>query len=168
MLEAWQTTRPQPAISVRATRAARLAGGLLADRLWPPAARSLPRLADVYPRASQTARRWRGPGVVAVSSIVGTAAALPGTRRTDFLPTGGHEPADWQGRWNRLQAAARDLTPLPPIELVKAGDGYWVLDGHNRVALAKSTGQVWIDADVTEVSLPAPPTQDFAAQRGAI
>jgi len=106
--------------------------------------------------------------VVPVSAIAGTASVLPGTRGDDFLPTAGHEPADWQSRWQRLQAAARDLTPLPPIDLVKAGDGYWVVDGHNRVALAKATGQVWIDAEVTEVSLPTASAQPTTAQRGVI
>jgi hypothetical protein len=74
----------------------------------------------------------------------------------------GREPADWQSRWDRLIAAGRQRTPLPPVDLVQTLDGYWIADGHNRLALAKTTGQLWIDADVVEIGelgrarVPAP------------
>jgi ParB-like chromosome segregation protein Spo0J len=42
---------------------------------------------------------------------------------------------------------------LPPVQLLRAGGDYWVVDGHNRVALAREGGQLWIDADVTELDL---------------
>jgi len=126
--------------------------------------RSLPRLTEAHPQAWQAPRRARGLVTVEVSAVVGTASALPGTRRTDFRPSEGHVPAGWQLRWSRLAEAARNLTPLPPIEVLKAGDGYWVLDGHNRVALAKSTGQEWIDAQVTELVVPAVRASTTSAQ----
>ena len=125
----------------------------LARRVRP--APALPRLDSVHPLASRATRRWRGLVAVPVAAIVGTASYPAGTRREDFLPARGFEPADWPGRWHRLQDAARTLAPLPPIELLRAGDGYWVVDGHNRVALARATGQIWIDADVTELLLPS-------------
>jgi hypothetical protein len=62
-------------------------------------------------------------------------------------------PADWDFRWSRLLAATRDQAILPPVELLRAGGDYWVVDGHNRVALARERGQRWIDADVTELDL---------------
>ncbi|HEY0442764.1 MAG TPA: hypothetical protein VGC90_00925 [Candidatus Limnocylindrales bacterium] len=73
------------------------------------------------------------------------------SRGLDFRPLHGHEPADWRFRWSRLTAAALDQAILPPVELVRAAGAYWVVDGHNRVALAKAEGQLWIDADVTEL-----------------
>jgi hypothetical protein len=89
---------------------------------------------------------------VPTASIRGTASTT--TRRgKDFRPLGGHEPADWKSRWSRLESAARDLTILPPVQLLRAGGDYWVVDGHNRVALARDVGQLWIDADVTELDL---------------
>jgi hypothetical protein len=117
--------------------------------------RPLPRLADAHPRATGAPRRWRGVGTIPVAAIVGTAAMAAGTRRTDFLPTAGHAPAGWKLRWERLNDASRNQISLPPITAVKADDGYWVLDGHNRVALARASGQEWIDAEVTEVVLSA-------------
>jgi len=148
------------------SRASHLVRSLLADRLGAGRGRSLPRLADVHPQASKGSRRWRGPGVVPVEAIIGTASALPGTRRSDFLPASRHQPADWRNRWSRLEDAARNLTPLPPIEVIEAGDGYWVIDGHNRVALARATGQLWIDADITAVVLPSAGTPIPSVQRG--
>jgi ParB-like chromosome segregation protein Spo0J len=48
-------------------------------------------------------------------------------------------------------AAVRQQTPLPPVALVHTLDGYWIADGHNRLALAKAMGQLWIDAEVVEI-----------------
>ncbi len=128
---------------------------LLHDRFSAAAGHPLPRLGDVHPGAGLAPHHWHGLVAVAVSDIVGTASYSGRTRQRDFRPTRGHVPADWQGRWNRLEAAARDLTPLPPLELLMTEDGYWVVDGHNRVAIAKAAGQIWIDADVTELLLPS-------------
>ena len=142
----------------RLDRLGRRVVAMLVNRLKPDTDATLLRLDVIFPRARLASRRQRGVGAVAVSDIVGTASYSRGTRQRDFLPTADHQPADWQGRWNRLEQAGRQLTPLPPIELLKAGNGYWVVDGHNRVALAKATGQVWIDADVTELLMPSPST----------
>ena len=43
---------------------------------------------------------------------------------------------------------------LPPIDVVRYADRYWVLDGHNRVAAALYAGQVQIDANVVELVPP--------------
>ncbi|MGI8423954.1 MAG: hypothetical protein ACR2NO_07570, partial [Chloroflexota bacterium] len=50
---------------------------------------------------------------------------------------------------------------LPAVQLYKLGYGYYVFDGHHRVAGARQLGQLWIDADVTEYV----PTDDGEAQR---
>jgi hypothetical protein len=133
-----------------------------------PGGTSLRRLDDDHPRAWQAPRRERGVVAVPIDAVLGSASAPRSTRASDFLPTRGHRPADWRVRWERLQDAARTLVPLPPIEVLKAGDGYWVLDGHNRVAVARANGQRWIDADVTELVLPTASTctQPISAQRG--
>ena len=56
---------------------------------------------------------------------------------------------------------------LPPIDVYKLGFGYYVLDGHHRLAAALQNGQVDIEANVTEF-LPAADEQApelFAARR---
>ena len=123
-----------------------LAAGL---RLSP--ARRLPRLADVHP-GPPTGGRWIGLRTVPTECIRGTASTS-GSRGSDFRPLDGREPADWTSRWSRLMTAARDQTILPPVQLLRAGGEYWVVDGHNRVALARQLGQLWIDADITELDL---------------
>lgn len=45
---------------------------------------------------------------------------------------------------------AKPGTVLPPLDLYKLGDRYYVVDGHHRVAAALSLGQVEMDAVVTE------------------
>ena len=162
-MNATQTASSEPTTAGLRSRAGRFASALLARRLKTVAGHSLPRLDDVDPRASLAPRHWRGLATVPVSAIVGTASFLPGTRRDDFLPTRGSEPADWRARWDRLVDATRTLAPLPPIDLLETGDGYWVVDGHNRVALAKSIGQLWIDADVTELGPRSASTSALSA-----
>jgi len=72
------------------------------------------------------------------------------------MPIRGGEPADWHSRWNRLVSSVHEQAALPPVDLVRAADGYWIIDGHNRVALAIATGQLWIDADVVEIGDAGP------------
>jgi hypothetical protein len=122
----------------------------------------LPRLTDVDPAAWRASGRPRGITAVEICCVVGTVSYPYGSRHRDFFPMPGREPADWQSRWDRLIAAGRQRTPLPPVDLVQTLDGYWIADGHNRLALAKTTGQLWIDADVVEIGelgrarVPAP------------
>ena len=112
----------------------------------------LPRLRDVHP-GSPTGGRWVGLQTVLTECIHGTASATATSRGRDFRPLRGREPADWKFRWSRLMTAARDQAILPPVQLVRTGGDYWVVDGHNRVALARELGQLWIDAVVTELDL---------------
>jgi hypothetical protein len=111
----------------------------------------LPRLADVHP-GPPTSGRYIGLRVVPTECIRGTAS-MPASRGANFRPLRGREPADWKSRWSRLESAASHQVILPPVELLRAGGDYWVVDGHNRVALAKELGQLWIDADITELDL---------------
>jgi hypothetical protein len=128
------------------TLARRVAIGLLrSDR-----ARLLPRLVDVHP-GRPTGGRWVGLRTVPTDRIRGTASTAA-SRGRDFRPLRGHRPADWTFRWTRLLSAT-DQALLPPVQLLRAGGDYWVVDGHNRVALAKARGQIWIDADITELDL---------------
>ena len=117
----------------------------------PGTSRRLAHLSDVHP-GQPTGGRWVGVRPVPTECIRGTASTS-GSRGRDFRPLSGHEPADWSSRWSRLMSAARDQAILPPVQLLRAGGEYWVVDGHNRVALAMQLGQLWIDADITELDL---------------
>ena len=51
-----------------------------------------------------------------------------------------------RARWERLWAADARGEILPPIEVVKVGARYAVVDGHHRVSVARARGAVAIDA----------------------
>jgi hypothetical protein len=52
---------------------------------------------------------------------------------------------------------------LPPIDVYKVGDGYYVIDGHHRVSVARSLGRETIPARVVEVKTRAPVGLDVDA-----
>jgi len=54
-------------------------------------------------------------------------------------------------RWERLARASRQGEEIPPIEVYKLGDHYFVRDGHHRVSVARALGLKLIEAEVTEV-----------------
>jgi hypothetical protein len=112
---------------------------------------------DVHPDARRAAIRELGLQSVPVEQIAGTAVEGAAQRGGDFLPLPDRRSADWRGRWQRILSAIDSLSTLPPIELIKFGDLYWVVDGHNRVGAALYTGQTDVDAIVQELRLPGMP-----------
>lgn len=72
-------------------------------------------------------------------------------RGPDFRPLPALRGKGWDTRWRRILGALERLETLPPVELFKFGDDYWVTDGHNRIAAGRQVGQVAIDAHVIEL-----------------
>ena len=114
----------------------------------------LANLWDVFPEARRAPLRELGMLTIPIDEIAGTAVEGPIQRGGDFLPVRDRRGDDWRGRWQRILGAVDRLATLPPIDVLRVGDRYWVIDGHNRVAAALYTGQVAIDANVVEVRLP--------------
>ena len=112
---------------------------------------------DVHPEAHRASIRELGVHSVPVELIAGTAVEGAPQRGGDFLPLPDRRSADWRARWQRILHAVDSLSSLPPIELIKFGDQYWVVDGHNRVAAALYSGQADIDAVIQEFRLPGMP-----------
>jgi hypothetical protein len=52
-------------------------------------------------------------------------------------------------RWVSVAVAYLQGKSLPPVELIKVGDTYFVRDGHHRISVARAFGQQDIDAVVT-------------------
>ncbi len=103
---------------------------------------------DDAARAGPRRRRSLGLRTVEVGRIIGSI----GRGRElgpNFRPTG-HRPED-EERFDRIRAALEGGESLPPVELYKLGFGYYVLDGHHRVAAARQLGQLEIEAEVTEL-----------------
>lgn len=88
----------------------------------------------------ETSRRVE---VVPLDSIVGT---LEPTVHFDARFRPASEVV--RRRWERIALAHRTRHPLPPIDLVKRPDGYYVLDGRHRVSVALALGYRDIEASV--------------------
>ena len=119
----------------------------------------LANLWDDHPEARRASIRELGFRGIPVDRIVGTAVEGAGQRGGDFLPLKERRSDDWRARWQHILLGVDELAALPPIELIKFGDGYWVVDGHNRVAAALYTGQEEIDSVVQELRLPGMPAE---------
>lgn len=88
---------------------------------------------------------------VRVDQIVGSVSRYRDFDRA-FLPRN-----VWtRGRWESVDRALRTGVVLPPVELYKVGEVYFVKDGNQRVSVARETGQVFVDAKVIEFDSPAP------------
>jgi len=116
--------------------------------------RPLANLWEEHPEARRAAPRELGLQIVPVEQIVGTAVEGAAQRGGDFLPLRDRRGADWRARWQRIRDAHERLVSLPPVDLLKLGDEFWVVDGHNRLAAALYGGQQAVDASVTELRLP--------------
>jgi len=100
----------------------------------------------------------RGMQIIPIANIVGSVGRYRDFDRA-FLPLSG---ADEQ-RWRELDVAMNEMRTLPPIDVYKVGDVYFVRDGNHRVSVAKANGLTHIDAYVTEIETRVPLTPDIDA-----
>lgn len=73
-----------------------------------------------------------------------------------FYPLYGYS----EERWLSIAHAMLRDQALPPVELIKIGEIYYVRDGHHRVSVARVLGQQAIDAIVTERIVQKHPAED--------
>lgn len=104
--------------------------------------------ADDAARAGPLRRRSLGLRTVEVARIIGTVGRAH-ELGADFRPLLRRKSDE--ERLNRIKKVLESGENLPPVELYKLGFGYYVLDGHHRVALARMMDAVEIDAEVTEL-----------------
>jgi len=87
-----------------------------------------------------------GPQVVPIEKIVGSVDRGRDFDRR-FRPTSGRV----RSRWEYIATAMRRGDAMPPVDLYRIGEIYFVRDGHHRVSVACALGRQEIDAYVTEV-----------------
>lgn len=91
-----------------------------------------------------TSRHSVGTQVVEIRKIQGSFGR-PNDFDIDFNPVQVHT----EGRWLNIAKAYLTGISLPSVKLVQLGDTYFVQDGHHRISVAKTLGQLDIDAEVT-------------------
>lgn len=92
-----------------------------------------------------------GVQTVRLDQIVGTVGKL-----TDFDRRFQPARAEVEERWVRVEHALRDGVSLPPIELYRIGDIYFVVDGHHRVSVAREQGFLDLEARVIGLVVDVP------------
>src|SRR5687767_9679946 len=102
-------------------------------------------------RVSPEGESYRGLQTVPIAQIVGSMDRFRDFDR-EFLPRQRHTA----GRWQNVDRAYYEDKQLPPIQLYKIGDVYFVKDGNHRVSVAREKGQEFIDAEVIEGHVRAP------------
>lgn len=55
-----------------------------------------------------------------------------------------------RSRWVSVAMAFKMNIPLPPVELVKVDEAYYVRDGHHRISVARVMDQETIDARIVD------------------
>jgi hypothetical protein len=98
----------------------------------------------------------RGTQIIPLEAIVGSVERYHDFTR-EFLPRN----EELGARWQRLDRATRRQETIPPIDVYKLGDVYFVRDGNHRVSVARFNGASLIEANVTELPLKVPLTPDM-------
>jgi hypothetical protein len=110
-----------------------------------PAACTRLAVAEEWAARPASAAAWGGIRAIPVAAI--SATVEPSRARLFdrcFRPR-----AAARERWQRLWLAEHRGTPLPPISVVRMGEGeYAVRDGHHRISVARARGALTIDAVV--------------------
>ena len=110
---------------------------------------------EVADKLKLRARTERGTRTIPLDAIVGSVGRYTEFTRT-FLP----RRANDQDRWARVKTAMEDDPGVPPIEVYKVGEVYFVIDGNHRVSIARQLGSPTIEARVIEVQTDIPLTPD--------
>ena len=92
---------------------------------------------------------------IPLDAIVGSVGRYRDFTRS-FLP----RMEGTKDRWARVQVAMTGMEGVPPIEVYKMGDVYFVRDGNHRVSVARQMGSDHIQAYVTEVDAKVPLSPD--------
>jgi hypothetical protein len=87
--------------------------------------------------------RYQGLMAVPIAEIVGSEGRAMDFD-ADFTPLGEHT----RDRWVRVAIGRSFGASLPPVQLIRTADGYYVSDGHHRISVARALGEDFIEAEV--------------------
>ena len=101
-------------------------------------------LAELKAAGKQAGGRYAGVNTVPVNAIRGSEG-----RSRDFDADFNPLTNNTQERWLSIFSAQERGAALPPVELTRVGEAYFVRDGHHRVSVARAIGQEYVEAVVT-------------------
>ncbi len=104
-------------------------------------------LDEVLKRLPIRGQYYKGMMQIPIDHIIGSVSRYHDFDRA-FLPRQTHTRDRWE---NVDRAHLRDVI-LPPIEVYKVGETFFVKDGNHRVSVARERGQAFIDANVIEIT----------------
>ena len=110
---------------------------------------------EVRRQLKATNLRSTGLHDIPLEAIVGSVGRAKDFTR-NFLPLNDN----YEQRWARVKTAVNDAPGVPPIEVYKLGEAYFVIDGNHRVSVARDMGLSTIAAHVTEVDARVPLSPD--------
>jgi nucleotide-binding universal stress UspA family protein len=110
---------------------------------------------EVAEKLKLRTRSERGIQNIPIDAIVGSVGRYNDFTRT-FLPRSNNN----QQRWASVKAAMQNGAGLPPVEVYKVGDVYFVVDGNHRVSIARQERVKTIEAHVIEFNTDAQLTPD--------
>ena len=110
---------------------------------------------EVAKKLKLNVRTESGIHDIPLKAIIGSVGRYTEFTR-GFLPRKNGD----QHRWARVKVVVDDPTGagLPPIDVYKVGEVYFVLDGNHRVSVARDEGFELISAHVIEVKTDIPVT----------
>lgn len=110
--------------------------------------RSLLDLTTVVSERKIRSQHYAGVRTVLISQIKGSEG-----RTGDF--DRGFNPIHSRtiSRWLSIASARFHGATLPPVELIRFGEDYFVRDGHHRISVARAFREEYIDAEVIVLEL---------------
>jgi hypothetical protein len=121
--------------------------------------RDLLAFADVRACLNIRGQRTLGRQTVPLAHIIGSEGRYQDFDRR-FLP----RTERIRQRWSSIDRAMARGVDMPPVDLYKISDVYFVRDGNHRVSVGRQQGQVYIDAYVTELLVDVPLTPDLSVR----
>jgi hypothetical protein len=108
----------------------------------------LPCLGEVLLNRIIIGQHYNGIETVALAKIIGSEG-----RKGDFDRAFRPLKEESLTRWQSIALALLEDKVLPPLELIRIGDEYFVRDGHHRISVARSLGQSSIEAQISVLIL---------------
>ena len=113
-------------------------------------------LSSVNDNCRMTAQYDLGSQSVALEKIVGSTSRSQDFD-AEFYPLRSH----LRQRWVKIATLRYMNVNLPAVELIQIGEGYFVIDGHHRISVARALGQRYIDAQVIVWHLEVKPRPEM-------